>query len=375
MIKKIAFILLLFILNSSLSYGMQPVYNPIPQPSFDYNMVEKIIEDSYQLGVWGEGEVRKYKNGDNELYLIVENDLYKNFFLVISKENLPAFLELLSKGKETYNEAIKAEKRKGDVKKFDRPSSQLDYEFIYLDKKQDTYVYGSSIVDSYVLFFRDSPRIVLELQVGRAPKFPIYKSGKSTYFYVEFNGAFEDLMNILSKSLNNETAKVNRDSFERISTYEMENLSGFPMKLAVLKNGEGINTKYYIQYGFKYREDTKYQSYLWIKGIKYKLFKQWIQDIFTKYYGLSRTTPTIDNPPADIMVEYPKGMKLGGIIRGIFDVDMQVLEGFPIDEELVRAHISYDTTHRRYEVAIRFGESEFLFFHNVQDLRSFLDAL
>lgn len=377
MINRIAFVLLSLILSSTLTYGKHQVCNPISIPSFDYKRVEKIIDDSYQIGVWGDGEVRKYKNEESELYLIVENDFYKNIFLVISKDKLPEFLALLSKGNDTYKEIMKEEDRTNIVKAIDSPLTKLEYEFIYLDKKnQDTYVYGTTIEDAYLILSSDQYRkMVLELKVGKAPKFPTYKDGKKTFFRVDLNGAISDLMNILSKSLNNDMAKVNPDSFERVGTYKLDNVIGLPEKRDILKYGEGINMKYYIEYGFEVKDETKYQKYLWIKGIKYKLFKQWIQDIFSKYYGISSTTPNEDNPAADIIVEYPKGMKLGGIIIGIFDVDMQVLEGMAINDEYVRAHISYDSYQKRYEVAIRIGEREYLFFNNVRDLKSFLDAL
>lgn len=361
---------------SYVCHAKNHVSNPISNPSFDYNMVEKIINDSYQIGVWGKGEVRKYKNEESELYLIVDNDVYKKFFLVISKKKLPDFLTLLSKGNDTYKEVMKEEDRKSILKEIDSPFTQLEYEFIYFDEKdKDTYVYGSTVEDAYILLSSAQyQKMVIKLKVGKAPKFPTYKDGKNVYFNIDL-GSITDLMNILSKSLNNDMAKVNPDSFERVNTYTLENVIGIPEKLSILKYGEGINTKYYIEYGYEFKDHTKYQNYLWIKGIKYKLFKQWIQDIFSKFYGFSKTTPNENSPAADVMVEYPKGMKLGGIIKGIFDVDMQVVEGMAINDEYLGAHIYYDSYKKRYEVAIRFGEKDYLFFHNVQDLKSFLDAL
>lgn len=358
--------------------GKQHEFNKLPESPFNKISVDDVVNKAYLLGSWDgeEGEVRKYQEGSTELYLITPNKVYRNAFLVIPKDRFDKFLEML------HNSARQMDNMKNDLdgdysNNFDPTSYPTDYEFINKDSKSgDTYIYGAQLKDMVTWRRVDkTPGLLMCFRVPKAPQFPFYKDGKEVLFFFKEKN-LEELLNVMDKANGNSESVVNPESFQRIGTFSYTNSLGIGLikQREVLKYGSGINTKYYIELSEEYVDLKLYQNYLWIKGIKYNLFKKWINDIYTAYNRLFLSKPKSESFEVLEEIPLPPGLTFGGIIKGKFDVNMTVLEGYALTDEKVSADIHYDNYSDNNSAMITFGKVSIIF-EKPSELKEFIDAL
>lgn len=378
--RRLTFIILCLLFSVSL-YARHNVYNAITNSSFSDVSVEDVIDRSYSIGELDyKREVRKYKDGAKELYLIGIKSYINDLFLVVSPRQLDQFLNLLGRMESEFENVRGWNEQEIEETPFLHLSlsdedSRQEFEFIYLDrKKNDTYIYGAAIDHMYIHTSLPEMDVNIWMRIGKAPKFPHGNFDKQTC--VSFTVTeLARLKDILVKTTGDGGSKVNPDTVERVGSFIEESKYGrsFDEKREILRYGTGIKTRYYIQISDKFVNEETYQCYVWIKGIKYALFKKWLNDVYTKFYSVSKNSQ-LHTENFRECVDLPQGLSFGGVIVGKFDVDMTVVEGTALENGDVEACVRYDNQDKKIELLMRYG-SNYVFFPNPLSLKKMIDAL
>lgn len=355
-------ITLIYILAIPLfSYGEHKTYNLVGESCLKGATVPDVIKKSYYIGEWdSSNKVHKYKDDNVELYLLQESQWYRpDAALVIPAKYIDGFIKSLQSIKEAMEKSSGGSNDNFTI-------ADGNFEFISIDKKGNTYEYGTTMGEIQC----HSDRYWMHFNIGKAPKFPYVNCDKRSWLNFTKIDELNSLINVLSESSRKDNTGITPDDFQRVGTYSTDLESINKEKREILRSGSGLKTKYYINVGKEYIDGNTYTQYLWFKGQYYSAFKKWMNEIFTDYYKASMSS----NKEFQQSIQIPANLKLGGLITGRFDAEMQTISGGTLDSGNTKAMIYYNNMKNRYSLSFQFGESS-MYFSSPQQFKNFINAL
>lgn len=383
----VALILLSLFLNLEMSAEVKE-YNKISNSVFKDKTPKEVFDKSYFIGkrdYWT--EVRKYKDGNEEIYLLECGHPQPDkprAFIVIPKRKLTEYLMLLNRMTDILSKAIDPNSGmyKDDSYYYFDEDPWKQYEIILVDPKSE----NSSLFGVFLkqTLLSTSLKEINNVYYGmeKVDEFTGYITSDGEFWDLDYEDPenIKELKAMLISSMTSDKRSANPDTFERLGTYTYRIQGKEYDKNEVLRFRKKDTAIYYIKVGYgSYINEKFHSDYLWIDEDNCNKLRILLKDAYkelSKLESLPLSKLKKRFKDGRIPLSTPDDLKFGGKISAIFDTEMNVAEGKSMADEKVRSYIFFDDDKNvNYcTLVIHIGDSG-LYFDDSQDLKELIDSL